>query len=186
MVSLPLTQTGEGRQGLSLSADEGQGEPNRRQEGHGIAEVARFGHGSSRRTLARPIRRKIPPRPRGSSTIGFIARPIAGPRGPSRSRGSRSQERRHPARRIAQHRQRPRGIDRQQDQGCGEDGLWLREHRRPRGIASAEMLRRQAAATAEAKNRSSESGLALRDLYHAKLPEPPFSFLSRVAIAAYL
>lgn len=56
--------------------------------------------------------------------------------------------------------------NKQQDQGDGEDGLWVQEHRQPRGIADASMLGHQAAATVETKNRNSESGLALRALYH--------------------
>lgn len=48
----------------------------------------------------------------------------------------------------------------------GEDGLWVQERRQPRGIADASMFGHQAAATAETKNRNSESGLALRALYH--------------------
>ena len=74
--------------------------------------------------------------------------------------------RRHPPIHIAQRQQRPRGIHQQQDQGDGEDGLRVQEHRQPRGLADASMPQRQASVTLETKSRSIESRLVLRSSYH--------------------
>ena len=162
---LPQTRRGgEGHQGDTPRAGEGQGEPDGEPEGQARQpEVGRVapvqGMGAQRGPAGRVPGGR---RRRGGEAPRRLA-PPSGPLQDSEGRGGREEgektARRHPPLHIARHQQGPRGVDQQQDQGDGEDGLRLQEHGQPHSAADAEMLGRETAAAVGSAGADRESGL---------------------------